>query len=179
MARFGGRIGLHQQRKAGPIYAVADSGLGAVDHVMVAIASGIGTDCLQVSAAIGLGQCQPAAQFPRGKPRQEPALLRLGSMPWHDRRHNQVGVEGSCQRHPYPRDAFDNSYVRCTSQPKPTVFGLNCRTEEAKLAHAGNDRFRLGIGLLEHTNMRRNVAREEPIDRLQDQGVSHGPARTA
>ena len=80
MARFGGGIGLHQQREAGTVDAVADPRLGAVHHIGIALAARGHADRLEIGAAIRLGQRQTAAQLARGETWQELALLRVGAV---------------------------------------------------------------------------------------------------
>ena len=108
VARLRVGIGLDQQREALAVDAVGDPGLGAVDHVAVAVAPRDRADRLQIGAAIGLGQREAAAQLAGGEARQEGLLLRFGAEALHRRRHDEVRVEDAGQRHPHPRYALDD-----------------------------------------------------------------------
>ena len=136
-------IGLHQQREAGAVDTVADPGLGAVDDIAFAVAARGDADRLQVGAAIGLGQRQAAAQLAGGEARQELALLRLGAVALHDRRHDQVRVENAGQRHPHARDALDDLGIGRAGQAEPAIRRADRRAEQPELAHAGDD----GLGV--------------------------------
>ena len=60
-------VGLDQHGKACPWMPLEIQMLGAVDDVVITVAARHRAHRLQIGAAIGLGQCQPAAQFASGK----------------------------------------------------------------------------------------------------------------
>ena len=70
-------VGLDEQGEAAALDAVGDPGLGAVDHVVLAIAPGGRADTLQVGAGVGLRQRQSAAHLAARELGQPRLFLRL------------------------------------------------------------------------------------------------------
>ena len=100
MARFGVRVGLDEHGERGAVNAVADPCFGAVDHVVVAVFHGEGAHRLQIGAAVGLGERESAARLAAREARQKTPLLLRRARALHRRRHDQVRIDDSRDRHP-------------------------------------------------------------------------------
>ena len=162
-------VGLDQQRKAGAADAVGDPGLGAVDHVALALAHGAGPDRLQVGAAVGLGQRQPAAQLAGRKARQEPSLLRLSAEALDQLRHDQVGVEIAGQRDPDLGDPGDDRGRRSapTAQAR-RARGAIVAPNRPNACICSISAARISIGPLQLDHLRADLALEPALDRVED-----------
>ncbi|MCY1424311.1 hypothetical protein D9M71_400490 [compost metagenome] len=84
------RVGLaDQQHQVGQV-AVGDEGLGAVDHVVIAVADGLGLDVLQVGAGARLGHGDGAHQLAAGHLRQPLHFLLFAGVA-----EDVVGADGA------------------------------------------------------------------------------------
>ena len=159
---LGAEVGLHEQGEAVAVAAVGDPRLRAVDDVGVAVAAGGRADGLEVGAAVGLGERQPAAQLarrraPGGRSRAASSVPNRAD----EVRHHQVRVEDAGERHPHLGDAWRRSRRR----PPPT--GRARRTRVGIVApKRPNSRIcstivgRVSVGVLELEDVRPHVAFE-------------------
>src|SRR5262249_16655030 len=133
------RIGLDQEREAVPLHTVGNPGLAAIDDVLVAWASGDGSDRLEVSAAIGLRQSDTPAELAGGKPRKKLGLLLLRAVSLHHHRHDEMRVDNAADRHPYRGHPLDYFRVGAGRKAKPAVFRSNDTAEQTHLLHFLDD----------------------------------------
>ena len=165
------RVGLDQHRDDVALDAVADPGLGAVDPVAVAVAAGGGPDRLQVGAAVGLGERDPAAQLPGGETRKEAGLLGFAAEALHRRGHDEVRVENPGYRHPHRGHPLDDLRVGGGGQAEAAVLLADGGAEEPELAHLLDDLGRPGVGRFEIVHVGPDLALEEAIHRVEDEGL--------
>jgi hypothetical protein len=92
-------VRLRHQHDAVRTVAVRDERLGAVDHVLVAVAHGAGLDARHVGAGVGLGDTETEDLLALDR-RHDPFLLLLLGAEGEDRRHRHVGVDGDAHAHP-------------------------------------------------------------------------------
>ena len=165
------RVGLDEQREHLAVDAVGDPGLGAVDEVgVVARAHGAGADRLQVGAAVGLGQRQPAAQLAGGEARQPGALLLLGADALDAGRHDQVRVEDAGQRHPHLRHPLHDARVGGGRQPEPAVGRADGGAEQAQRLHLLHHVRGVDVVVLQRAHVRAHVPLQPLADRVEDRG---------
>ena len=169
VARLRLSVGLDQHRDDVALDAVAYPGFGAVDPVAVAVAAGAGPDRLQVGAAVGLGQCDPAAQLSGGKTRQVVRLLCFAAEALHRGGHDEVRVEYPGHRHPDRGHALDDLRVGGSRQAESAVLLTDGGAEKAELTHLLDDLGRPGIGGLELVHVGADLPLEEAIDRVEDE----------
>jgi GntR family transcriptional regulator len=178
LVRGGGlRIGLGQDGEAGAMDAVGDPGLGAVEHIVVAIATRHGADALQVGAGIGLGQADAATDLAGGEARQPRPLLRLGTVALHGGGHDQVGVEDAGRRHPRLGNARDDAGIHGGRKSQTTVLGVDRRTEQAELLHLLDQVVGILVGVVELPRDGLDLALDPAVDAVEDLGFLVGKRR--
>ena len=170
VAGLGAGVRLDQQREAGAVDAVGDPGLGAVDDVgVVALASGRGADRLQVGAAVGLGQREPAPQLARGEAGQVVLALVFGAEALDGGRHDEVGVDEAAHRHPGVREPLDDLGVGGDRQAEAAELLGDGGTEEAHLLHLLDDVFGVDVVVLQRSDVGADVAVQEALDSIENQ----------
>jgi hypothetical protein len=117
------RVGLGQDGKATALHAVGDPGLGAVDDVIIAVASRDRANALQIRAATRFGESDAAAQLATGKARQESFLLFIGAVPLYACGHDEMGIEDADRSHPGLGNARDDLGVHGCGEAEATVLG--------------------------------------------------------
>ena len=106
-----------------PVVRVGDPRLRAVEHVDAIGTRGGGAHRLQVGAAVGFGQRQPAAQLGRPPSRgRKSGTLLVGAVAANELRHHQVRVDHAGERHPRAGDGLDDPHVGRRRQPEPAVL---------------------------------------------------------
>ncbi|MNN02147.1 hypothetical protein D3C81_1147950 [compost metagenome] len=142
------RIGARHQREHAGLRRVGDEALGAVDHVVVAIAHGGGAQRAGVRAGVRLGQREGGEDLARGQPGQPRGLL-LGGAIHQDalradaNRGAQQRAKGRCglaQLH-HHAGLFLHGQLQAAE-----AFG-DGHAEQAHLAHVLHDVLRDFIGL--------------------------------
>ena len=162
-------VSLHQHRQNLPFDAVGDPGLGAVDNIVIALAAGVGADRLQVGAAVRLGERDAAAQLAARETRQIAALLLRGAEALHRRRHDEMRIEKSRNRHPHRRHALDYLRVGHRRNPDAAVLGGDGGAEQPERLELLDDRGRVGVGGFQRMHHRAHIALQEPVHALQDE----------
>ena len=108
VARTGIGVGLDQQGKAAAVERVGNPGLGAVDHIVIAVPPGDRADRLEVGPGIGLGQREPAANFAAGEFGQPFRFLLRRAEALDRGGHDKVRIEDAGRCHPVGRDHHDD-----------------------------------------------------------------------
>ncbi len=126
---------------------------------------------LQIRAAVGLGQCDAAAQLAAGKTRQVVAFLRLGAESLHRRRHDQMGVEDPRHRHPHGGNTLDDLGVGHRRQTQAAILGIDGGAEQPQLLHLLDDGLGVGVGGFQLVGVGCHLALQEAIDAGEDQGL--------
>ena len=148
---------------------VGNPHLRAIDDIFIALTPGHGSNRLQIRAAIGLGQADPATQFARREARKVCLLLRFGSIALHGHRHDDVRVDDACDRHPHDGNALDDLRVRHGRKPEPAVLRRDQATEESHGLHFLDDFRRINIVVLEFPDMGLDFLLEKSVHHVQDQ----------
>ena len=120
-------------------FAVRDPRLGAVEHILFAVALGAAGDVAGVAARIRLGEGQRAAPIPGSERGQPPLLLLLVSVVKEQRRDHGVRVDDARQAHPSVGQLFNDADVGQEVETEPAVGFGNRDAEEAELAHLLHD----------------------------------------
>ena len=99
-------ISFDQDSQHIPLDRIGDPGLGAIDHIVVAVLDRTGANTLQVRPASGSVSAMPPRNFARRKLWQVLALHFLGGETLNRRRHDQMRIENARYRHPNRRHAL-------------------------------------------------------------------------
>ena len=167
MARLRRRIGLHQQRKAGALDAVGDPGFGAIDEIVVAVATGGHPDGLKIGSCVGFGQCKSAPYFARSQ-FWEPCRLLVGRPKLFDCHcQHQVRVEDAGDCHPDAGDAHHDLGVSGRGQPQPTVLCRDSCAEKSEPLHLLDDLGRIPVRVIMVFHDRFYVPCEPTVDRVE------------
>ena len=170
VAGLGIGIGLDQEREAGAVDAVGDPGLGAVDDVgVVALALGRGSNRLQVGAAVGLGEREPATQLAAGEAGQVGGALLVGAEALDGGGHDEVGVDEPAHRHPGVGETLDDLGVGRDWQAEAAMVFGDGGAEQPHLLHLLDDVLRIDVVMLERGDVRTDVAVQEALDSVEDQ----------
>ena len=168
VARIGRGVGLGEEREARAVDRVGYPGLGAVEHVIVAIALGDRADRLQVGSGIRLGQRQPAAYLARSELREPLRLLLRRAEALDRRRHDEVRVEDAGDRHPVGRNAHDDLGIGRGGQAEAAVFLPDCRAEQTHLGHLLDQLFRPLVVMIVMLDNGNDLAFEPAVDRIHE-----------
>ena len=95
MRRLRTRIGLHQYGQNPALGTVGYPGLGPINHVVIILTDSLGSDSLQISSTVGLGQSDSTTQFTGRKLGKIVFFLALCTKPLNSSSHNKVGIEYS------------------------------------------------------------------------------------
>src|SRR5207253_2299181 len=93
--------------------------------------------------------------------RQEVPPLRLGAVLEHDQRGHRVAVDHAGQRHPAAADLLEHPGVGRDVEAEAAVLARHEGAEEAQRAHAGHERVRVGVGVVEGRRGRAHVLLDE------------------
>ena len=170
VAGFGGGVGLDQQGEAGAVNAVGDPGLGAVDDVgVVALALGRGADRLQVRAAVGFREREPAPQLTAREAGQVGIPLLVGAEALDGGGHDEVRVDEAAHRHPGVGEPLDDLGVGGDRQAEAAVILGDGGAEETHLLHLLDDVLRVDVVVLQRGDVGADVAVQESLDSVEDQ----------
>ena len=167
MAGLGADVGLREHGEAVALVRVGDPHLRAAQHVDAVGARRGGADRLQVGAAVGLGEREPAAQLGGRELREEVRALLVGAVAADELRHHQVRVDDAGERHPRARDGLDDAHVRARAEAEPAVLLGDGGGEEAELAHLLDHLARVLVGVLELEHVGHDVARQPALERVE------------
>ena len=95
MRRLCASISLHQHSQNTALGTVGYPGFGSINHVVIILTDSLGSDSLQISSAVGLGQSDSTTQFAGCKSGEIVRFLARGAKPLNGSSHNKVGVDYS------------------------------------------------------------------------------------
>ena len=178
VARRRVRIGLHQEGKALAMDPVRDPGLGTVDDVTRPVAARDGPDRgLEIRAPVRLGQREAAADLATRELRKPLAFLRRRAVAHQGRRHDEVGVVDTGDRHPHPGHPLHDAGVGGRPEAEAAILLGNDRAEQAELLHPLHDVLGPDVVLLEVMRVGRDLLLQELLDRVEDDVLFLGPFR--
>ena len=144
---------------------VRDEALRAVDHVLVAVAAGVGEHRGRIGARARLGQRVGGERVARGEPRQEPLLLLLVPGELERERAELLHGEDQPARRADLRDLLDRDDGLERARADAAVLLVGERGEDAVLAEELDDVPRELRGLVDLGRTRRDpLARQGPYE---------------
>ncbi|MCY1331083.1 hypothetical protein D9M69_167340 [compost metagenome] len=168
-AGAGRRIGLGHDYHHVAVHAVGDEGLGAVQHVMVAVAHGTGAHALQVGAGARLGHGDGADQLAAGHARQV-GLLQVLAAVVQDVGRDDLRMQGQAEQvgRAGAGELFQHDHAVALVRAQPAVFLRHAEAEEAALPGLGPDLAIDEALFLEALVMRQDFHLQEAADRLPE-----------
>src|SRR5204863_329335 len=165
--RIGARIGLHHQRIDGGGARVGDEHLGAVHHVVVALAARGGADALRIAAGVGLRQAERRPVLAARHGGQVALLLLPRAVRAEHVGEHEVRVEDAREAHPAAAELLDDHRVGGVVEAEAAVLERDGGAEEPELLHALDQRLRVLVGVLVAARDRHHLALDEAPDRVE------------
>src|SRR5207245_1399411 len=146
---------------------VGDEHLGAVHHVVVALAARGGADALRVAAGVGLGQAERRPVLAARHGGQVALLLLRGAVRAEHVGEHEVRVEDARETHPAAAELLDDHRVGGVVEAEAAVLERDGGAEEPELLHALDQRLRVLVGVLVAARDRHHLALDEAPDRVE------------